>query len=88
MALYKIRICKGARCRSNFSDDLFTLAEDLLKNNSLIELEGRSCMGMCQVAPNLELIDLASQKIIEVKHQVDFNSLKIFIDSLVKRCES
>lgn len=80
---YKIRICGGPRCKENFSEDIFKEVKKIVGGNEDIELEKRGCMGICQVGPSMEIVNLENNEII-VHSNLAFNTVAELIKPLLE----
>lgn len=50
---YRVRICTGVACKNCGSDDLLKEAQRLAIGKQYLNVEGRNCMGQCDDAPSM-----------------------------------
>ncbi len=57
-----IRICKAIYCCKADSEKLIEFAENKTQSDSTIKVEPSGCLGACDYAPNIEIVDCQANK--------------------------
>lgn len=78
---YLVRICVGRHCQDSFADDIFKITKKIIDNKDDIEVEKRTCMCMCSMGPNLEIVNQETGEKTS-HHKVTFNDIEGIINNI------